>query len=108
MPGAESVDRLGLKKTGADDPEGGGGGDANVGGEAGDGGGVGITSDAERTFNDSGEWFQFLWPAEWEGVHKELLPILAACAVWGHLWQGCKVRCLCDNTAVVAIVRSGS
>ena len=75
-----------------------------------------ITSDASGrwgcgAFTDSGEWFQFRWPAEWEGVHitsKELLPIVAACAVWGHLWQGFMVRCLCDNAAVVAIVRSGS
>ena len=31
-------------------------------------------------FTDGGEWFQFRWPAEWEGVHinsKELLPIVA-------------------------------
>ena len=47
MPGAESVDQLGLKVTGADDPEGGGGGDANVGGEAGVGVGVGITAPVE-------------------------------------------------------------
>ena len=75
-----------------------------------------ITSDASGRWGcgaltDSGEWFQFRWPAEWEGVHitsKELLPIVAACAVWGHLWQGFTVRCLCDNAAVVAIVRSGS
>ena len=75
-----------------------------------------ITSDASGrwgcgAFTDSGEWFQFRWPAEWEGVHitsKELLPIVAACAVWGHLWQGCTVRCLCDNAAVVAIVHRGT
>ena len=46
MPGAESVDRLGLKVTGADDPEGGGGGDANVGGET---GGVGTTAAPEAS-----------------------------------------------------------
>ena len=49
MPGAESVDQLGLKVTGADDPEGGGGGDANVGGEAGVGVGVGITAPEAST-----------------------------------------------------------
>ena len=43
MPGAE---RLGLKVTGADDPEGGGGGDANVGGET---GGVGTTAAREAS-----------------------------------------------------------
>ena len=49
MPGTESVDRLGLKVTGADDPEGGGGSDANVGGEAGDGVGVGTTAAPEAS-----------------------------------------------------------
>ena len=69
-----------------------------------------ITSDTSGSwgcgaFTDAGEWFQFRWPVEWRGVHitsKELLPILVACAVWGSL------RCLCNNAAVVAIVRSGS
>ena len=28
--------------------------------------------------------------------------------MWGHLWKGKTVRCLCDNAAVVAIIRSGS
>ena len=62
-------------------------------------------------FSDRGEWFQFRWPAEWEGVHitgKELLPIVVSCAVWGCQWQCCTIRCLCDNAAVVAIIRSGS
>lgn len=77
---------------------------------------VTVTSDASGrwgcgAFTDKGEWFQFRWPAEWGGVHitgKELLPIVVACAVWGHQWQGYSVRCLCDNAAVVAIVKSGS
>ena len=75
-----------------------------------------VTSDASGrwgcgAFSDVGEWFQFRWPVEWAGVHitgKELLPIVVACAVWGSQWQGCTVRCLCDNAAVVAIVKSGS
>ena len=75
-----------------------------------------LTSDASGrwgcgAFAESGEWFQFCWPPEWEGVHitvKELLPIVVACAVWGHLWPGCTVRCLCDNVAVVAIIKSGT
>ena len=75
-----------------------------------------VTSDASGrwgcgAFAESGEWFQFCWPPEWEGVHitvKEVLPIVVACAVWGHLWPGCTVRCLCDNAAVVAIIKSGT
>ena len=44
----------------------------------------------------------------WAPIHitvKELVLIVVACAVWSHLW---KVRCLCDNAAVVAFIRSGS
>ena len=75
-----------------------------------------ITSDASGrwgcgAFTEDGEWFQFCWPASWADVHitaKELLPIVVACAVWGHNWRGATVRCLCDNAAVVAIVRSGT
>ena len=75
-----------------------------------------ITSDASGrwgcgAFTEEGEWFQFCWPASWADVHitaKELLPIVVACAVWGHKWRGATVRCLCDNAAVVAIVRSGT
>ena len=36
------------------------------------------------------------------------MPIVVGCAVWGHAWKGKTVRCLCDNAAVVAILRSGS
>lgn len=75
-----------------------------------------LTSDASGSwgcgaFIDSGEWFQYRWPSEYEGVHitsKELLPIVVGCAVWGKKWKSCTVRCLCDNAAVVAVVRSGS
>ncbi len=62
-------------------------------------------------FISTGEWFQLRWPQIWEGVHitvTELLPIVVACAIWGHLWRGKTVHCLCDNAAVVAILRSGT
>ena len=75
-----------------------------------------VTSDASGgwgcgAFTYSGEWFQFQWPKAWEHVHitvKELLPIVVSCAVWGHMWCGCSIKCLCDNAAVVAIVKSGT
>lgn len=38
----------------------------------------------------------------------EFLSIVIACAVWGHQWRGATIRCLCDNAAVVAIVKSGT
>ena len=30
-----------------------------------------------------------------------------AVAIWGKVWRGKTVRCVCDNAAVVAIVNSG-
>ena len=75
-----------------------------------------FTSDASGrwgcgAFNSGGEWFQFRWPPTWDRVHittKELLPIVVACAVWGHQWPGCSICILCDNAAVVAILRAGT
>lgn len=75
-----------------------------------------ITSDASGSwgcgaFASSGEWFQFQWPDSWKGLDitvKELLPIVLAVAMWGHMWEEQSVQCLCDNAAVVAIIKSGS
>ena len=75
-----------------------------------------ITSNASGrwgcgAFTGTGDWFQYQWPGEWDTVHitvKELLPIVVAVAVWGHQRQGRTIHCLCDNAAVVAIIRSGS
>ena len=74
-----------------------------------------ITSDASGSwgcgaFSSSGEWFQLQWPASWSRVHitvKELLPVVVGIALWGQQWRGSTVQCLCDNAAVVAILRSG-
>ena len=41
-------------------------------------------------------------------VAKELLPIMVAAAVWGRYWAGCTVWCMCDNEAVVSVIRTGS
>ena len=54
-------------------------------------------------------WFQLRWDGRSEGLPimvKELLPIVLACAVWGQRWTHTCVRCLCDNQAVVACLRS--
>ena len=75
-----------------------------------------VTSDASGgwgcgAFTTTGEWFQFQWPPSWKDIHitvKELLPIIVACAVWGKQWRGKTICCLCDNAAVVAILRSGT
>ena len=74
-----------------------------------------VTSDASgnwgsRAFNTRGEWFQLQWPQSWATVHitvKELLPIVVACAVWGKQWRGMTIKHVCDNAAVVAILKSG-
>lgn len=58
-----------------------------------------LTSDASGgcgAFLSSGQWFQCQWPATWGTVHitvKELLPIVLACALWGHEWHGNSVHC---------------
>ncbi len=56
-------------------------------------------------------WFQVPW-GSWAGNYsiaaKELLPIVLACATWGHMWHARQVRCLCDNQVVVAALQSRS
>lgn len=74
-----------------------------------------LTSDASGSwgcgaYTSMGGWFQLKFPDSWLDVHitvKELLPIVLAIALWGHLWKGVTVSCKCDNMAVVAIVNSG-
>ena len=39
---------------------------------------------------------------------KEMLPIVVAAAVWDPQWRGLAVSIKCDNTAVVATIKSGS
>ena len=34
---------------------------------------------------------------------KELIPIIVATAVWGPMWRGQRVRCHCDNMAVIQV-----
>ena len=54
-------------------------------------------------------WFQLRWDRRSEGLPimvKELLPVVLACTVWGQEWACSCVRCLCDNQAVVACLRS--
>ena len=73
-----------------------------------------VTSDASNwgcgAFISSGQWFQLQWPPVWARVHitfKELVPVVTAVALWGHLWRGSTVLCRSDNAAVVSIVNSG-
>ena len=59
------------------------------------------------------KWFQLSWEklaaaGEWSIMPKEMLPIVVAAAVWGPQWRGLAVRTKCDNTAVVATMKTGS
>ena len=58
------------------------------------------------------QWFQLEWSQFYDFASasiavKELLPIVVAAAVWGHLWRGKVVLCHCDNLAVVSAVCGG-
>ena len=56
-------------------------------------------------------WFQIQWTESWTAIHiaaKELVPIVVAVALWGHLWRGTRVCCYCDNIAVVFALNKGS
>lgn len=37
---------------------------------------------------------------------KELIPIIVATVIWGHMWKGGNVIARCDNIAVVAVLNS--
>ncbi len=74
-----------------------------------------LTSDASGNWGCGAylgnEWFMLHWSKSFEKVHitvKELAPIVLAAMIWGQSWKGKTVRARCDNTAVVAIVNSGT
>ena len=56
----------------------------------------------------SGSRFQVPWGPRSHGlsIAEELIPIILACNVWGHSWQGHQILCHCDNQVVVAALRS--
>ena len=54
-------------------------------------------------------WFQLQWSLALQPLGiaaKELIPVLAAIAIWGHEWARRSVLCHCDNQAVVSVMRS--
>lgn len=56
------------------------------------------------------KWLQWKWnkkAQQWHIAPKELLPIVAACLVWGKQWAGKRVQCYCDNMAVVEVLNNG-
>ena len=55
------------------------------------------------------QWLQERWSDAWGEVNiaiKELVPIVVGCAVWGPQWRRKLVLNLCDNMAVVEVVKS--
>ena len=78
--------------------------------------GVEIWSDASGSWGCGalwgGRWFQLEWSqyqdlADVSIAVKELLPIVVAAAIWGHMWSNKTVLCHCDNLAVVSAIRGG-
>lgn len=58
----------------------------------------------------NGNWFQHQWSEAFKReriAQQELLPIVIACMLWGHRWQGQHICCHCDNAAVVQVINSG-
>ena len=74
-----------------------------------------LTSDASGSWGcgafSASNWFQLQWGGQITSCHittKELVPIVIAAAVWGPNWKGLTVRAMCDNSAVVAAINSGT
>ena len=60
---------------------------------------------------ESGWWIQHKWPQVMEDHHistREMIPIVMSEALWGKGWQRQSVRFWSDNSAVVALINSGS
>ena len=74
--------------------------------------GVHVHTDASGTFGcgavvNDGSWIQAPWPPSWQAIDisvKELVPVVAAAALWGSRWSRQHVRFHCDNIAVVAVL----
>jgi hypothetical protein len=74
-----------------------------------------MTSDASGTWGCGAyvgsNWFMLPWTNAIQHLHitvKELAPIVVAAILWGDGWRGKNILARCDNTAVVAIVNSGT
>ena len=83
-----------------------------------------ITNETLQLFTDStgncalgcgayydGHWVQYKWPSSWSNsiimsdvTFLELVPIVLALLVWGHVWENKKILFRIDNQALVSIV----
>ena len=76
---------------------------------------ISVTSDASGTWGygayEGDKWLQFEWPTTMEASHisvREMIPVVMAAALWGQYWTGKSVRFFSNNSAVVALINSGS
>ena len=56
------------------------------------------------------EWFADKWPRDTQDISvpvKEMIPIVIAAELWGHLWARKHVLFQSDNLSVVSILQSG-
>jgi len=74
--------------------------------------GIHVHTDASGTYGcgavvNNGRWVQAHWPTGWHDIDisvKELVPVVAAAALWGNRWSRQYVCFHCDNIAVVAVL----
>ena len=77
---------------------------------------VSVTADASGSWGCGAvpsdcQWFQLQWSPSWASVHiaaKEMIPVVAAVAVWGRQWPGELVQIYSDNMEVVAALNAGA
>ena len=75
-----------------------------------------VFSDASGSFGcgaicTDNHWFQICWPPSWAEVDiaaKEMVPVVAAAAVWGRGWCRHQVTFHSDNAAVVSVIQRRS
>lgn len=56
------------------------------------------------------EWFSGAWLLSQQPrgrTYKELFPIVSACHLWGSRWSRKRIKSMCDNECVVAVITSG-
>ncbi|XP_032407512.1 uncharacterized protein LOC116711963 [Xiphophorus hellerii] len=58
-----------------------------------------------------GKWFAEKWPLSTpqheSSAYYKIIPIAAACRLWGSLWERKHIVALCDNAAVVEAINKG-
>ena len=76
---------------------------------------ISLSSDAAGSLGfgvyNNGEWFNGSCLPSQQSLciaYKKLFPIVLACHVWSDNWARKRVEFLCDNTAVVSVITSGT